>query len=425
MGGPKNRARIIKSHDAWIQRIRIQSPALLSLFSCLTGHQWGSGAHTFIRPFRYLVHFHDTFKKELRQRKEENDNQQSPFPAEVYPYILHYKQMIDSAVSSHLRRKKLERAIDKSPTASVVLTQDFVRGKRMGLIIMLHGALGIGKTATAEAVAQSYERPLFPVSCGDLNDSWGVDRRLRFFFRLASQWDCILLFDEVDVLLTACSPDDIERNCLVSIFLRQLESYNGILFLTTNRMAKIDQAIFSRIHLVLHYKRLGKPQIERIFTLNIQRFRQAEKQQAEFSGEQSLAVVENDIMQFAAEHYDSKSSGVEVWNGRQIRNAFTMASALARAEAEEEPPEVQPQLRSSHFKLVEGLTAEYIDFRHQVLGKDDSDLARIKGERDDDYGGFASHANTNSGRSRQTQLQHSLQSGSNSFRVSYVPGGTE
>jgi len=40
------------------------------------------------------------------------------------------------------------------------------------------------------------------------------------------------------------------------VFLRKLEYYEGILFLTTNRIAQFDEAILSRIHLLLRYEAL-------------------------------------------------------------------------------------------------------------------------------------------------------------------------
>ncbi|OCK88233.1 uncharacterized protein K441DRAFT_589725, partial [Cenococcum geophilum 1.58] len=52
--------------------------------------------------------------------------------------------------------------------------------------------------------------------------------------------------------------NNIYRNALVCIFLRKLEYYKGILFLTTNRVKTIDEAIASRIHLVFRYSSLNK-----------------------------------------------------------------------------------------------------------------------------------------------------------------------
>ncbi|KAK2841626.1 hypothetical protein FQN49_006069 [Arthroderma sp. PD_2] len=282
------------------------------------------------------------------------------------------KRMIRSAVRSHLRRKSIERVIECDPERGQLVTQDFICGKGRGLTMMLHGEPGIGKTATAEAVAQTFKRPLFSISCGSLDGTWIAEKRLEEIFRLADMWDCILL------LGTGDEPNE-------TVFLRKLEYYNGILFLTTNRIGKIDQAISSRIHLMLHYKRLGKAEIEGIFRINIDRLRQTEKQQNEAGAERVLVPVESDILRFAADHWNDHPKGIGAWNGRQIRNAFLIAAALARDEAEEEPPEFQPQLRYCHFKQVEKVMAEYARFRAHVIGKNDSQQALLNEERDDDY----------------------------------------
>jgi hypothetical protein len=49
---------------------------------------------------------------------------------------------------------------------------------------------------------------------------------------------------------------DLTRNGLVSVFLRKLEYYEGILFLMINRAAQFDEAILSRIHLLMRYEDL-------------------------------------------------------------------------------------------------------------------------------------------------------------------------
>jgi hypothetical protein len=50
---------------------------------------------------------------------------------------------------------------------------------------------------------------------------------------------------------------DHVHNSLVSVFLRKLEYYQGIMFLTTNRVTDFDEAMQSRIHLTLKYGALG------------------------------------------------------------------------------------------------------------------------------------------------------------------------
>jgi len=49
------------------------------------------------------------------------------------------------------------------------------------------------------------------------------------------------------VYLAERSLQDIQRNGLVSVFLRHLEYFQGIMFLTTNRVATFDMAFQSRI----------------------------------------------------------------------------------------------------------------------------------------------------------------------------------
>jgi hypothetical protein len=172
------------------------------------------------------------------------------------------------------------------------------------------------------------------------------------------------------------------------VFLRRLEYYNGILFLTTNRIGKIDPAVSSRIHLILNYKRLGPSEIEKVFLNNIKRLRQLEEQHHQLCGEPLLFIMEHEIMRFAEEHCKKHPKAKGAWNGRQIRNAFVVAASLARYEAQQPGlagSGFQPQLRYSHFQEVERLMDKYNQFRVRVLGGDDSRKARLNEERDDDF----------------------------------------
>jgi SpoVK/Ycf46/Vps4 family AAA+-type ATPase len=84
-----------------------------------------------------------------------------------------------------------------------------------------------------------------------------VETVLTTIFKIASRWRAILLLDEADVFLAQRS-NDPHLNALVSVFLRELEQYDGILFLTTNRVQAFDEAMISRIHLALKYEPLGR-----------------------------------------------------------------------------------------------------------------------------------------------------------------------
>ena len=48
------------------------------------------------------------------------------------------------------------------------MIDDWVKGKGGGLVVLLHGVAGVGKTLTAEAVAELLHRPLYTVGSGEL-----------------------------------------------------------------------------------------------------------------------------------------------------------------------------------------------------------------------------------------------------------------
>lgn len=128
-----------------------------------------------------------------------------------------HKIMIQSLVHEHFQKKEAQA---KGRTKQLeIFDQDFIRGKGRGLVMLLHGAPGVGKTATAEAVADVYKKPLFPITCGDLGiEPKEVETNLNEIFRLANVWDCILLLDEAEIFLSPREKrdDNLQRNALVS-----------------------------------------------------------------------------------------------------------------------------------------------------------------------------------------------------------------
>lgn len=115
----------------------------------------------------------------------------------------------------------------------------------------------MGKTCTAECIAELVKKPLYPITCGDLGSTAEeVEKNLKKHFTLASTWDCVMLLDEADVFLAKRKTEDLHRNSIVSVFLRMLEYYKGLLFLTTNRVGAFDEAFKSRVHISLFCKYL-------------------------------------------------------------------------------------------------------------------------------------------------------------------------
>ncbi|KAK1489733.1 AAA family ATPase [Colletotrichum cuscutae] len=95
--------------------------------------------------------------------------------------------------------------------------EDFVDGKGGGLIFLLHGDPGTGKTMTAESTSELLRKPLYHLSGGELGASAdSIESALEKAFYLAKRWDAILLLDEADTFLTKRDGVNIERNSLVA-----------------------------------------------------------------------------------------------------------------------------------------------------------------------------------------------------------------
>ncbi|KAF1913314.1 P-loop containing nucleoside triphosphate hydrolase protein [Ampelomyces quisqualis] len=188
---------------------------------------------------------------------------------------------------------------------------DMIKGKGKGLIFLLHGPAGVGKTFTAESIAEQTKRPLYTLSCNDLGKAGrNVENELSAALALATKWNAIVLLDEADVFMAERSLNDLARNELVSVLLRVLEYFEGILFLTTNRAETIDPAFKSRIHFTLAYPNLSKQDKCDLWKVFISR-----------GPDQQLPQwVTKGFLEEIAE-YDL--------NGRQIKNAVRVAYALA------------------------------------------------------------------------------------------------
>ncbi|KAG8626055.1 hypothetical protein KVT40_006456 [Elsinoe batatas] len=144
---------------------------------------------------------------------------------------------------------------------------DVIEGKGQGIIILLSGPPGVGKTLTAESIAEEMKRPLYAVSSAELGDMTGhIEASLSDVLEICAKWDAVLLIDECDVFLAQREKFDSARNRMVGVFLRQLEYHKGLLFLTTNRHDDFDPAFASRIDLALDYPNLEAASRKAIWT---------------------------------------------------------------------------------------------------------------------------------------------------------------
>ncbi|KAF4440756.1 ATPase [Fusarium austroafricanum] len=173
-----------------------------------------------------------------------------------------------------------------------------------GLLVLLSGPPGTGKTLTAEAISERVKRPLYHVDTHEIGSVVEtLSLRLRQIMNMAAEWNAISL-PEADVFLQKRSMDHSKRNESIAVFLRELEYYRGTMFLTTNLIDAIDEAMESRVHVHIKFQRLPPVSRQTIWK--------------NFLAEMPVygsTVSEAEIKELAA------------WtlNGRQIKNVIHMA----------------------------------------------------------------------------------------------------
>ena len=228
-------------------------------------------------------------------------------------------------------RKQLIQALVLSHAGGAATGCDVIAGKGEGTIFLLHGPPGVGKTLTAEAIAELLHKPLYVVSMGELGTTpEALEERLLDVLDVCTPWGALVLIDEAEMLLERRTKDDLVRNAMVCVMLRLLEYYTGILFLTTNRVESLDPAFQSRVQCALRYEPLDAA---------------------------SRAQIWGDLLSRLtlprADDVDVAALAARPLNGRQIKNTLQLAVALA---ANERVP-----LAQRHLEATLDITTAFVE----------------------------------------------------------------
>ena len=207
-----------------------------------------------------------------------------------------------------------------------------------------------------------------------------VDKELAKWFALSERWGAILLLDEADIFLEKRAQRDIQRNGVVSNFLRRMEYFRGLLFLTTNRVGQIDDAFLSRVSVVLQYNHLTDGVRKQIW----KNFFHKLKDDANNGGKK----IEVDRY---AETYVLNDPEVKnlQWNGREIRNALQTAVSLASYKAIQEKPQGKESteetiyVEEDHFRSVVSMSQKFKKYMSDISGRDEEGRAKARMERSD------------------------------------------
>ncbi|GAP93427.2 putative ATPase family AAA domain-containing protein 3B [Rosellinia necatrix] len=238
---------------------------------------------------------------------------------------------------------------------------------------------GTGKTYTVEAIAEFLNRPLLALTVADIGTiETRVEKELFKWFSLAEAWDAVLLVDEADIFLERRQNRDLLRNGLVSAFLRRMEYFKGLLFLTTNRVGQIDDAFISRVHAAIGYRSFtpeDRAKIWQGFFHKLERERAGKIQVARGAKKWVL---------------EKAASGGAQLNGRDIRNALQTAITLAEAEYEEDP-DFDPEkttivVDQSHFERVLEISEKFHSYLQSIKKEDERKRAANRFDRNDYHG---------------------------------------
>lgn len=271
----------------------------------------------------------DAFWKRVTGDDGDGDEEESAEGEElvqlpVHPYVYAFDLMQHEFVKVHVVNLEpyvyddtlVNKLVLPGDTKSVVnmllhgaslILEDIVKGKTGGVIIVATGAPGTGKTLTAEVFSESIKRPLYVVNCSQLGtEEKVIEANLTGVLSRAQRWNALLLIDEADVYVHERGAD-IQQNAIVGVFLRVLEYYRGILFMTSNRATVIDDAILSRATAWLKYEFPAEKELVELWKI--------------LSAQYSVGLSPADIAELV--------KAFPTISGRNVKNMLKLARMLA------------------------------------------------------------------------------------------------
>jgi SpoVK/Ycf46/Vps4 family AAA+-type ATPase len=123
-----------------------------------------------------------------------------------------------------------------------------------GICVLFRGDSGTGKTLSAEILANELAMPLYRVRIPSIISKYvgETEKNLEKCFHEAGRSNALLLFDEADSIFSkrteVSSSNDRYSNMEVNLLLQEIERFDGIVILTTNNDAAIDDAFERRLN---------------------------------------------------------------------------------------------------------------------------------------------------------------------------------
>jgi len=129
-----------------------------------------------------------------------------------------------------------------------------------GVRALFSGPSGTGKTLAAKLLASQLQMDIYRLDLSTVVNKYigETEKSLSQIFSRAEELDVILLLDEGDALLTqrtnVQTSNDRYANLETNYLLQRLESFEGILIVTTNAGDRIDTAFQRRMDVVVNFR---------------------------------------------------------------------------------------------------------------------------------------------------------------------------
>jgi SpoVK/Ycf46/Vps4 family AAA+-type ATPase len=220
---------------------------------------------------------------------------------------------------------------------------NLISGQSNGLVVLLQGGPGTGKTFTAESVAELVEKPLYQITWGNIGTKAEVaESYFESVLSLRKAWGCVVLLDKADVFLEQRTPEHPARSAFTAILLKVLKSYDGLLILTCNHVVTFDEAFKTRIQVSLLCKDPTADKRMKIWLKFFERLQKLEEDRIDFDD------LQDHLEELARNEM----------NGRQIRNTIIAARQLAKEKGE--------SLNYGCLNDVIGIAAEFDIYRSEM-----------------------------------------------------------
>jgi len=175
------------------------------------------------------------------------------------PTITFADLVLSSETTEHLKRAAAQAL------HAGVMFKDWGLGASLsygrGVTLMFHGPPGTGKTAAAQALAHTLGKPLLIADYSRIQNCFvgQTEKNIVRIFNEAVERDAVLFWDEADAMFF--DRDSAQQSWEVrdtNMLLQELERFDGICVLATNRVTALDKALERRISLKVTFDRPDK-----------------------------------------------------------------------------------------------------------------------------------------------------------------------